>query len=61
MAENTDDDVRQVRATRMFSSTVMLLNRRMFWNVRARPVLVIALGRPRRGWPLYSTEPDVGS
>src|SRR4051794_6045968 len=43
-AERTPSDVRQCRPTRTFSSTVMLGNRRMFWNVLARPNLVIWSG-----------------
>ena len=37
-------DVRQWRPIMTFSSTVMVGNRRMFWNVRAMPSDVISLG-----------------
>ena len=43
-------DVRQWRPIMTFSSTVMVGNRRMFWNVRAMPSDVISLGF----MPLYA-------
>jgi hypothetical protein len=47
--------------TRTFSSAVMLWKSRMFWKVRAIPILVIwnFLRRPR-GSPMKRTPPDVG-
>ena len=52
----------QWRPIRTFSSTVIPRNRRMFWNVRAMPRLVTALGfKPTRFLPLNMTSPSVGA
>ena len=46
------DFARQWRPIMTFSSTVMLGNSRMFWNVRAMPRSVTWLGfRPLSLWP----------
>ena len=39
--------MRECSPTITFSSAVMVPNRRMFWNVRATPALVMRSGRVR--------------
>jgi len=47
-----------LRAVRTLSRTVSSPNRRMFWNVRARPACAIADGfLPLRRWPSRKMSP----
>ena len=47
--------------TMTFSTALIVANRRMFWNVRAIPSVVIRSGRVREmSWPSKVIRPIVG-
>ena len=61
MEPNSPAFIRACWATLTFSSALMVLNRRMFWNVRATPSAVILSGRlPVMSRPSNDTRPAVG-